>query len=113
MRALVLKDLPYSADGVRISTLPAGQEADIRDDLFKGLKDAGYIRELDGALVAPQPPHDALSPVGGVEDGPAAFDATMADLDALRAFLKERGVKFHHLTGEAKLRELAAEALKG
>ena len=58
------------------------------------------------------PPH---MPMGEAtpEDAPATFDPTTADLDALRAFLKAREVKFHHLTGEAKLREMAAEVLKG
>lgn len=48
------------------------------------------------------------------EDAPAApdaFDPAAADAAALRAFLAQRGVKPHHLTGEAKLREMAAAEL--
>ena len=42
---------------------------------------------------------------------PDAFDPSTADAAALRAFLTSRGAKPHHLTGEAKLRELAAAEL--
>lgn len=38
------------------------------------------------------------------------FDPRTADIDALKAYLTERGVSFHHKAGEAKLRELAVDA---
>jgi len=41
---------------------------------------------------------------GGDQTGDQ-FDAM--DKDALKAFLTEKGVEFHHMTGEVKLRELA------
>ncbi|WP_431861383.1 hypothetical protein [Azospirillum sp.] len=67
MRALVLKDLPYSADGVRIVTLPAGQEADIRDDLAPGLIAAGYIADASQPL---QDKPDSASATDVADDHP-------------------------------------------
>ncbi|MFP5513344.1 MAG: hypothetical protein ACLGJC_09710 [Alphaproteobacteria bacterium] len=48
------------------------------------------------------------------EDAPTAsgaFAPAAATVDELRAFLTARGAKPHHLTGEAKLREMAAAEL--
>lgn len=101
MHVRVLKPFPYSGDGVRLETLRAGEEVDIRADLAPGLTSEGYIGPIIGQ---PQPTTAAPEPV-------AAFDPAAADASALRAFLAERGVKPHHKTGEDKLRELAAAEL--
>jgi hypothetical protein len=39
------------------------------------------------------------------------FDPLTAGLDAVRAFLAERGAKPHHKAGEAKLRDMALDVL--
>lgn len=46
----------------------------------------------------------------GSETPPATeFDPLTADVAALKAYLTENGVSFHHKAGEAKLRELAVD----
>ena len=93
----VLKAFPYSHDGLKVEALSAGAEADIRADLVSGLEEAGFIRPVDAK--AP--------PVNFQTD----FDPATAEETALRAFLEAHGEKPHHKTGEAKLREMAAEIL--
>ena len=91
----VLKPFPYSHDGVAVVVLGAGHSFEPRPDLVEGLERAGLVERVEAADAAQSD----------------AFDPTTATAEELRAFLVQRGVKPHHLTGEAKLRELAAAEL--
>jgi hypothetical protein len=53
MLAVVQVSFPYSPDGFTSRYLRAGERHDIRDDLFKGLEDGGWIKRM-GPLRAPE-----------------------------------------------------------
>lgn len=101
-KALILKSFPYSANGVASKVLTKGSVEDIRDDLCEGLAEAGYIgRPPPEGEQPPQPPEGEPAP---------QFNPETSDLEEVKAFLTARGIAIPAKAGEAKLRELAAQA---
>lgn len=123
----IAKAFLYSRDGVNaLHAAPGGDACDVPEPLRAGLLAAGYLRDMATPLtpavsvplapghtdlmISPEAIDEALAALG---EPPPVFDPATAGIATVRAFLAEQGLKPHHKTGDAKLRELAAQALVG
>jgi hypothetical protein len=89
MKATIRQDFDYSADGIQIVRLFAGETHAIRPDLFPGLLAAGLIT---AAVEAPAPvippvktPEKSPPAVGGEPIDPPPHTPTGEQMDALDA----------------------------
>lgn len=92
----------------------AGETAGFSDDRAKALIASGVALAADGTAPAPvaaviTPSGIVTKPVPASAPAPVGFDPLTADIAAVRAFLAEHNARYHHKTGDAKLREMALE----
>lgn len=105
MRAKILRDFPWSPDGVSQRQAVKGESVDLPDHLVPGLEAEGYVAtkgaDREEKAVAAAPENKAETPPENKDD----------DLDALRAEYQEAtGKKADKRWGAEALRAKIAEA---
>jgi len=94
---VALMSFPLSIDGINVNPVEKGERVDIPDDLFDGLKEAGYIERAQ--------PGDENKSLGG----PPANTGGGEDRDALVERAAELGLKHNVNLGVPKLTALIAD----
>lgn len=102
----VLKDFTFSRNGIHAECAVKGTTVDVPDGLLIGLMTERYIAVPDVAAAPVLAPVVAIVDESLVPDPATTFDPSTATVEELQAFLRSKGIRFHHNAGVEKLRAL-------